>query len=168
MASKLTTEIQRRILSVLEVNDEGKYFVPCDEIEKLDILRPAQNCQVDNAPGNNSLPNVAVNNSAKRVFLILAKVNRLNLLQEIIAHPIDNRSLPLVGRNTTNTEDWKSNARHLFHCNQWEFLAPKFGGDTFFFEFDERRIMPFLWAEETLPITADTEMYTKLRFTRRT
>ncbi|KAK8092228.1 uncharacterized protein PG998_015060 [Apiospora kogelbergensis] len=153
--------------SVYVTNNEKREFVPCNQVDglvteqmvlaSLEAMRDADNYQVLHQY-------IFGNPGAKRLFVILARMKKLRLLDQLRDHGLDDSALPIGFRRVDggiegysyNDEAsarpsiyqffnrWDVNDRVLFHNWQWELVAPKFGGEVFQFNFCKDYRLPYL------------------------
>ncbi|KAK7928900.1 HET-domain-containing protein [Apiospora marii] len=174
-------------------NFQDQSFLPCDRIRDLVTRERVRSALAgltsDNTgtpvsiPDRTSLENFILSEpGARRLFLILARTRLLNHLFVLKRHEFDDGKLPVLIKGTPNArtpgypfQDRERNGRHDFFsewdfndwnlvCStQWEFLAPKFGGETFHFEFHTHHPLPYLGREDK---PADDGFFGEVLFTK--
>ncbi|KAK8129202.1 heterokaryon incompatibility protein [Apiospora kogelbergensis] len=143
-------------------NNKGHDFVPCNEIDGLVTEDVVRNSLSVNRGNNHQLVlrYIFGKPGARRLFVILARMKKLQLLDELRAHDLNDSALPIGFRRVNGGTEgysynheastyqffnkWDMNDRVLFQSWQWDLIAPRFGEDQFQFSFCEDYRLPYL------------------------
>ena len=158
----IRTTICDSVKRVYATNNEGYEFVPCNLVDGLvteDLVHSSWPAM--RATNHQLLHDYILGNpGARRLFVILARMRKLHLLDELRRHGLNDSALPLGFRKVDgNVEgysyneeastyqffaNWDENDHVLFRNWQWELVAPKFGGAVFQFNFCKDYRLPYL------------------------
>lgn len=169
MGSTDNTSLGDLVESKFKSNTDGKNFLPLDEIDHLvgsSAARAALEAAGFLSPGGHEN---FIRGNSKRLFLIVALMDDMPLLQHLREHHVDDSFLPLtftkdergyycrkIGRDESTRRHWfcKSWTRSqckLFEGYMWQLMAPSFGPHTKFRrDFCTDDILPFLKREKSV------------------
>ncbi|KAK8127338.1 tol-like protein [Apiospora sp. TS-2023a] len=184
------TTIRSLISEASLMNVEDQYYVPCDKImdivtkervrSVLASLRAGKEPPEGDTYHDDLEEFIFAEPGARRLFLILGMTKLLHHLPNLQRHGFDDSALPVRipeslkgGPKAYSLPDrtkyydffreWDINDCTLLCSTQWEFLAPKFGGEKFQFEFQAEHRMPYL---EQLYMPADDGFFGEVIFTK--
>lgn len=155
--------VRDSIINVSQCNYLKESFVPCNEIEKLVTREFVEPILVKLKIGNHErlVEFIVGDPGAKRLFLVLGRAGKFDLLGTLYDNHFDDRVLPVGFRiNDLGTtegytlsidhgpgypffDDWDENDRVLLEAKQWDFLAPKFGEGAFQISLQKAHRLPY-------------------------
>ena len=117
----------------------------------------------------------AILRRAAKIFLTLVWIENIQAIKELLQNGMDDQRLPIQLAKAydrkgdvywvVSSSEWPvfrtSTLSHIeaFADNQWLFLAPVFGDDTFWYDLDEECPLPFLQPEKQI---IDQDNFTKI------